>query len=151
MVFLDLPVWSEKTPFRTTPFVPLYYKSLGDRILQGRTPGSESYVMKSFGEFAVKFGRSRVLQICGGMLLGSSLFLTGCGSTGQSTGNNSNPNTGSNGHSVDLSWDPSTSSGITGYQVYRGTQSGGPYSLLSASPLSTTTFTDTRVTAGTKY
>ena len=37
-------------------------------------------------------------------------------------------------HSVDLFWDASTSS-VTGYNVYRGEQSGGPYSKINATPV----------------
>jgi hypothetical protein len=53
-------------------------------------------------------------------------------------------------HSVALNWDASTSS-VIGYNVYRGTQSGGPYQLLTTSPQSTTSFTDTTVLTGTTY
>jgi hypothetical protein len=50
-------------------------------------------------------------------------------------------------HSVALAWAPV--SGATSYQVLRGTVSGGPYTLLSNT--STSTYTDTAVTAGTTY
>ncbi|MBZ5571181.1 MAG: choice-of-anchor D domain-containing protein [Acidobacteriia bacterium] len=54
-------------------------------------------------------------------------------------------------HSVALSWDPSTSS-VIGYNVYRGTQSGGPYpTKLTSSPQAGTSFTDTTVGSGTTY
>jgi fibronectin type 3 domain-containing protein len=56
----------------------------------------------------------------------------------------------SGSHSVALSWDASTSS-VIGYNVYRGTQSGGPYSKLNASPVSVTTYTDASVQSGTTY
>ncbi|HXA75822.1 MAG TPA: choice-of-anchor D domain-containing protein [Candidatus Acidoferrales bacterium] len=47
-----------------------------------------------------------------------------------------------------LSWDPSTS-GVVGYNVYRGTQSGGPYGTkMNSSLITSTTFTDTSVQAG---
>jgi HYDIN/CFA65/VesB family protein len=52
-------------------------------------------------------------------------------------------------HSADLSWD--ASSGAVGYNVYRGTVSGGPYALLTGSPITITTFTDTNVQAGQSY
>jgi hypothetical protein len=54
-------------------------------------------------------------------------------------------------HSVTLSWDPSTSEDVTGYNIYRGTQSGGPYSLVNSSRDSNTTATDNHVTAGQTY
>jgi len=56
----------------------------------------------------------------------------------------------SSGHSVALSWDPSTST-VVGYNIYRGTQSGGPYSLLNSSLLSSTSYTDSSVQSGTTY
>lgn len=54
-------------------------------------------------------------------------------------------------HSVALSWDPSTST-VIGYNLYRGTQTGGPYSTkLNSSLLATTAFTDSNVQSGTTY
>jgi large repetitive protein len=40
---------------------------------------------------------------------------------------------------------------VTGYNVFRGTQSGGPYTMLNSSLLSGTTYTDTTVQAGQTY
>jgi HYDIN/CFA65/VesB-like, Ig-like domain/Abnormal spindle-like microcephaly-assoc'd, ASPM-SPD-2-Hydin len=54
-------------------------------------------------------------------------------------------------YSVLLSWSASASSGVTGYNVYRGTTSGGPYSKVDSSPVSGLTYTDTTVTAGVEY
>ncbi|HVB59514.1 MAG TPA: choice-of-anchor D domain-containing protein [Candidatus Acidoferrales bacterium] len=53
-------------------------------------------------------------------------------------------------HSVVLTWAASTSSGVTGYNIYRGSSSSGPYSLTSSSA-SGTTFTDTAVQSGQTY
>lgn len=53
-------------------------------------------------------------------------------------------------HSVDLTWDLG-SSGITGYNIYRGTRSGGPYTRLNSTPLASSGYTDLTVTAGTRY
>jgi ASPM-SPD-2-Hydin domain-containing protein len=55
-------------------------------------------------------------------------------------------------HSVDISWLASATSGLQGYNVYRGTTSGGPYSKIS-SLLSATTllFTDNTVVSGQHY
>ncbi len=58
---------------------------------------------------------------------------------------------GVNQHSVALTWTASTTSGVTGYDVYRGTISGGPYTLLNSSPTSSTSYTDTTVEAGQTY
>lgn len=55
-------------------------------------------------------------------------------------------------HSVDVAWDPSVSATLQGYNVYRSTVTGGPYTKLSAT-LSPTTllFTDTTPVSGKKY
>ena len=56
-------------------------------------------------------------------------------------------------HYVSLTWTASTSSGVTGYNVYRSTTSGGPYTLLTSSPLgaTATSYQDSAVTAGATY
>jgi Abnormal spindle-like microcephaly-assoc'd, ASPM-SPD-2-Hydin len=52
---------------------------------------------------------------------------------------------------VSLNWDPSTST-VIGYNLYRGTTSGGPYATkLNSSLISTTAFTDSTVESGTTY
>lgn len=53
-------------------------------------------------------------------------------------------------HSVSLTWSES-SSGISGYNVYRGTASGGPYSKINSGLALTSSFTDNSVAAGTTY
>ena len=53
-------------------------------------------------------------------------------------------------HSVSLSWNASTST-VIGYHVYRGTQTGGPYTLLNSSVQPATTYTDANVVSGTTY
>jgi Abnormal spindle-like microcephaly-assoc'd, ASPM-SPD-2-Hydin len=53
-------------------------------------------------------------------------------------------------HTVALSWDASTSS-VVGYNVYRGTQSGGPYQKLTSSPQPETSYTDSSVLSATTY
>lgn len=58
---------------------------------------------------------------------------------------------GVNSHSVSLSWTASNSSNISGYNVYRGSMSGGPYTQLNLSLVASTTYTDTTVLAGQTY
>ncbi len=54
-------------------------------------------------------------------------------------------------HSVTIAWD-AASPAPSGYNVYRGTQSGGPYSTkLNATPISALTFTDNTVSSGATY
>jgi hypothetical protein len=54
-------------------------------------------------------------------------------------------------HSVALTWNPSTSTNVVGYNVYRGTTSGGPYTKLNSAPDPGTTDTDTTVQSGQTY
>jgi len=53
-------------------------------------------------------------------------------------------------HSVALSWTASTST-VSGYNVYRGTVSGGPYTNINSAVVATLTFTDSTVQSGTTY
>ena len=59
---------------------------------------------------------------------------------------------GSGIHNVSLSWTASSTSGVVGYNIYRGTTSGGESSTpLNSTPVSGTSYTDEAVTAGTTY
>lgn len=53
-------------------------------------------------------------------------------------------------YSVALSWTPSSSS-YEGFNVYRSTVSGGPYTKLDSSLIPTASYTDSNVTAGQTY
>ncbi len=54
-------------------------------------------------------------------------------------------------YSVNLSWTPSSSS-YSGFNIYRGAQSGGPYSKINSSLISTPTYSDTSCgSTGTYY
>jgi hypothetical protein len=53
-------------------------------------------------------------------------------------------------HRVDLTWNASTSS-ATGYNIYRGGSSGGPYSQINSTLDSATSYIDTTVVAGNTY
>ena len=54
-------------------------------------------------------------------------------------------------HSVGLSWTASTSQGVIGYNIYRGTKSGGPYSKINSVLNASTLYTDTTVVDGKTY
>jgi hypothetical protein len=55
-------------------------------------------------------------------------------------------------HFVLLNWTASTSSNIAGYNVYRGSVSGGPYTKISSSlVVAGTSYTDSSVLAGQTY
>jgi fibronectin type 3 domain-containing protein len=53
-------------------------------------------------------------------------------------------------HSAALSWTASTST-VSGYNVYRGTADGGPYTLINLSLLTGPSYTDTTVQSGLTY
>jgi hypothetical protein len=53
-------------------------------------------------------------------------------------------------YQVTLSWTASTSS-VIGYDVYRSTASGGPYTELTTAPVTTTSYVDSTVQAGDTY
>lgn len=54
-------------------------------------------------------------------------------------------------HPTILTWGASTSSNVAGYNVYRGTVSGGPYTKLNTALIVGTTFTDASSQPGQTY
>ena len=58
---------------------------------------------------------------------------------------------GTGAHVVDLSWTASSSSGVTGYNVYRSNTSEGQFNVINTSPVVGTSFEDSNVTAGQTY
>jgi hypothetical protein len=54
-------------------------------------------------------------------------------------------------YSVALTWNTSSSTGIVGYNVFRGSVQGGAYTQLTSTPLAGTTYTDTTAQAGQTY
>ncbi len=53
-------------------------------------------------------------------------------------------------HSVALNWSPSAST-VVGYNTYSSTQSGGPYTKLTGTPVAGTSYTDASVQSGQTY
>ncbi len=53
--------------------------------------------------------------------------------------------------SILLSWNPSNSPGVVGYNVYRSTVSGGPYTKINSALISGTTYNDQAVQSGQTY
>lgn len=73
---------------------------------------------------------------------------TGSPQSATLSGTGANPS----GHYVALTWTESSSGGVMGYNIYRGTASGGEGTIpLNPSPVSGTSFTDDVVTAGEEY
>ncbi|MGH9491160.1 MAG: hypothetical protein ACRD17_11680, partial [Terriglobales bacterium] len=94
--------------------------------------------------------------IASAVIIAPLLFgLAGCGggaslgATASSTSGGSG-NSGTTSNSVSLSWAPSTSA-VSGYMVFRSQTSGGPYTLLTNSPITATSYTDKTVKPKTTY
>lgn len=88
----------------------------------------------------------KAFRICGLAIL-TTVLISGCAMGGGSSTTPSPPQNIS--HSVDLSW--TASSSVAGYNVYRSSQSGGPYSLLNSSLVGNPAFKDSNVQAGQQY
>lgn len=90
--------------------------------------------------------------------IAASLGFSGCSSM-PSTSAASNfaaggANPGSNfvsAHDVTLNWNASVSSGVAGYNVYRGSVSGGPYARMNSSAITITSYNDNAVQPGQTY
>jgi len=54
-------------------------------------------------------------------------------------------------HDVTLNWNASNSSGVAGYNVYRGSVSGGPYARMNSSAVTITSYNDNAVQPGQTY
>jgi fibronectin type 3 domain-containing protein len=73
-------------------------------------------------------------------------------SNGVSNSTQTSTLTGTAAHDVILSWTASPGSGVVGYNVYRGTVSGGESSTaLNSTPIADTSYVDANVTPGTTY
>lgn len=84
------------------------------------------------------------------LVLALASMLAGCALTSSgSSGGSGGGGGGTGAHSVSLSWSPSTSSNVVGYNVYRGSITGSYGLLNSMNP--TTTYTDTTVQNGETY
>jgi len=105
-------------------------------------------------EFKLAFRPTASGSVSGALSIGSSslaspvkLALSGAGTTTSTP--TSTPSSVS-AHSVSLAWNPSSSS-VTGYHVYRGTSSGGPYSRISPATIGGLDFSDTTLPASGRY
>jgi len=105
--------------------------------------------------FAWAGGRFR--QLIAVAAIAASLGFSGCSST--SSGSNLAALGGANpaqsnlvsAHAVTLNWNASASSGVAGYNVYRGSVSGGPYARMNSSAITITSFNDNAVQPGQTY
>lgn len=95
--------------------------------------------------FSVEFAPTAVGSLAG------SVTLTSNAENSPTTIDVSGSGVSQTTHSVGLKWTASASSGVTGYNVYRSTISGGPYTKLVSSPVSSLQYTDSKVQSGVTY
>ena len=94
-----------------------------------------------------------VLCLCGALstvCYAQSSMTGGGGITGGSS-TAGPPAAVSAGHSVTLTWTASTSTGVTGYNVFRSQTTGGPYTQVNTNLIGGTSYVDSSVTAGQSY
>jgi len=106
-------------------------------------------------QFKVTFQPSAAGATSTGVTIASSslpapVTLAVSGSATSAPSNPAAPTPSASAHSVVLNWAGSTSS-VAGYHVYRGTTSGGPYSRVSASTISSLGYDDAAVSPGARY
>ena len=95
--------------------------------------------------------KRRLLVVCLLGLMPAVLRAQNASGGGKVSGGGSIMTPGTTSHSVTLTWTASTTTGVTGYNVYRSTSSSGPYTKLTSTAVSGTTYTDSSVTAGATY
>ena len=84
--------------------------------------------------------------------LAASVTVSSCGSAqGLASGSPTSAATPAGSQDVSLTWNPSASSGVFGYNVYRASGSGGPFTKLNTATLELTRFTDTTIQTGQTY
>jgi hypothetical protein len=84
----------------------------------------------------------------------ATLAFTSNAQTSTTTAAATGTGTAAPAHTVDLSWSPSTSANVAGYNIYRAiyTSSCGGYSKINGSSLDTVTqYADSTVSGGTNY
>jgi fibronectin type 3 domain-containing protein len=97
--------------------------------------------------------KRRLLLICLLGLMPLVLRAQSASGGGKVSGGGSIMAPATSSHYVTLTWTASTTSGVTGYNVYRSNTTGEPYTKLTSTALgaTTATYTDSSVIAGTTY
>jgi chitinase len=100
-------------------------------------------------------GRTSLLESSLKILsLAATALLIGCaGVSSRTTGTVTGTGTAASTHTVNLSWDASTSADISGYNIYRAvyTDSCGSFSKINSILNTSTLYADSEVTGGTSY
>jgi Abnormal spindle-like microcephaly-assoc'd, ASPM-SPD-2-Hydin len=126
----------------------------GVTVSSGASSTSEFVLSGLSFPFSLSAGQSKSYTVTfkpqsSGTATASLKFTTGSGATVSESLTGSGAAASS--HSVSLNWVASTSSTVVGYNVYRGTTSGGPYSRVNSALESSTNFVDGSVLAGKTY
>jgi hypothetical protein len=100
-------------------------------------PGQDAALAVTFAPSSVGSVTGKVSVITGPWIPALAIPLSGEGVT-------------PSGHTVRLTWDPSTS-GVIGYRAYRATSAAGPFTALHSAPNPQTRYTDSTVQSGTTY
>jgi hypothetical protein len=79
----------------------------------------------------------------------ASLSFSSSASNSPATQTMTGTGTAATAHTVDLTWN--AASGAVGYNIYRGTVSGGPYTTINSSLDATTSYVDSTVVSGQTY
>jgi len=98
--------------------------------------------------------RTSIIRIGIGILdLAATAILIGCAGSSTSTGNMVQTGGGAATHTVDLSWVASTSTDVSGYNVYRGDYSNscGSFAKVDSLRITSTSYTDSQVKDGASY
>ena len=100
--------------------------------------------------------KCKTLKVClfwVSLVLLGSILKAGCGGGASTNARNTTklPPASSVSHTVELSWNASLSQDVQSYKLYRGSQSGGPYTFVGSTSKETRNFTDTNVQIGSTY
>jgi ASPM-SPD-2-Hydin domain-containing protein len=118
-------------------------------------PSTGEFVLSGISfPFSLSAGQSKSYTVTfkpqsSGTATASLKFTTGGGATVSESLTGSGAAASS--HSVSLNWIASTSGTVVGYNVYRGTTTGGPYSKINSALESSTNYVDASVLAGKTY
>jgi hypothetical protein len=107
-------------------------------------------------DFSVSFAPESAGAVSGGIIFVSDATnspttqtFSGAGGTVTQTAPGAPPTPTPSQHSVSLGWN--LVGGVDGYNVYRGTHSGGPYTKLNGAPQKGSAYADSNVKSGTTY
>jgi fibronectin type 3 domain-containing protein len=125
-------------------------------------PAASVYSVSSNESFRPRFTTAarKFRQLIAVVAIAASLGFSGCSSMPSASSASNLAGAGSanpgqsnfvSAHDVTLNWNASVSSGVAGYNVYRGSVSGGPYAKMNSSAVTVTSYNDNAVQPGQTY